>query len=678
MIASLLFVLLSVTAAQPQKTLPAGKLCIADAACVATEGAQVRVIATATPRRYVWISDDRGIIAIGIIDREQRELTLGEGTSRTLGVNPPVRGSVAFELSSPAGRWQWDLINPPPSVRLIHPPCAECVLSARAKGVRSFEKPLREAVEIALHPLPKITGTVTDRATGTPLPGATITVSGILLAKSGADGSFDTSIEGDWPRAIEVGYPGRATRRVNLPRVPGDTDLASIALSDGGALHVTFDPPIPQKLTWELQTPMNFELLRKGTIDAGATEVTIDALDEGKHNFSITGSKPLQRFGTLVQISDGSVTETTIAIEPATVTFEVRRGDAAVAGKKLHVSGSAWIGGEVSLDDKGEAVEEIWQRGWFHASLASGGMSSAREEIDQDEFSWRINIPDRVVTGRVIDATTGAALREARVRFGVRKGDQMVMHTERTDADGRFTFDAVHDGSHEMNVEHDAYLTAENIQVVVDEASGVYPQEIRLRSRSDGRPLSVVDERGAPLPEALVILGDRNGLREIAYTGADGRCVVPLGPEDSGTIFVIPRSGSFAFNRIPAQRGDDALIAMRVRAGAATINVEARDAAGKPLANVLVVPRVNGMLLPLDLIDAFIRMQGVSLMTDATGRARLSGMPPGVYELWAVTGQDQIRALRSAMPPPPAASLEVISGNYAVTIGFTSSATASP
>jgi hypothetical protein len=677
-IASLLFVLLSVTAAQPQKTLPAGKLCIGDAPCAATEGAQVRVTAAETPRRFVWISDDRSVIAAGVLARDQRELTLGEGTSRTLRVNPPVRGSVAFELSSPAGRWQWDLINPPPSLRLIHPPCAECVLSARAKGVRSFEKPLHEVVEIALHPLPKITGTVTDRATGTPLPGATITAAGILLAKSGADGSFDTSIDGNWPRAIEVGYPGRATRRVNLPRIPGDADLASIALSVGGALRVSIDPPIPQKLTWELRTPMNFELLRKGTIEAGATEVSIDGLDEGKHNFSIVGSKPLQRFGTVVQITDGSVIETPIAIEPATVKFAVRRGDAAVGGKTLHVSGPAWTGGEVTLNADGEATEEIWQRGWFYASVASGGMSSAREEIDQDEFSWRIDIPDRVVTGRVVDATTGAGLSGARVRFGVQKGDGKVVRTERTDSEGRFTFDAVHDGSHEMNVEHDAYLTAEKIQVVVDQASGVYPQEIRLRSRSDGRPLSVVDERGAPLPEALVILGDRNGLREIAFTGVDGRCVVPLGPEDSGTVFVIPRSGSFAFNRIPAQRGDDALIAMRVRAGAATINVEARDSAGKPLPNVLVVPRVNGMMLPLDLIDAFKRMQGVSLMTDAEGRARLSGMPPGVYELWAVTGQDQIRALRSAMPPPPAASLEVISGSYAVTIGFASSATVSP
>jgi hypothetical protein len=117
---------------------------------------------------------------------------------------------------------------------------------------------------------------------------------------------------------------------------------------------------------------------------------------------------------------------------------------------------------------------------------------------------------------------------------------------------------------------------------------------------------------------------------------------------------------------------------MRVRAGTAVIEVEARDPAGKPLPHVLVIPRVNGLMFAPQLVDAFMRMQGMSLMTDANGRARLTGLPPGVYELWAVAGQDQLRALRSPSPPPPAASLEVTSGRYEVTLGFTASRAASP
>ncbi len=76
-------------------------------------------------------------------------------------------------------------------------------------------------------------------------------------------------------------------------------------------------------------------------------------------------------------------------------------------------------------------------------------------------------------------------------------------------------------------------------------------------------------------------------------------------------------------------------------------------------------------MLPPDIIDALHNVQGVSFFTDKTGRARLTGMPRGTYELWAVTGRDAMRAVRSTMPPPPAASLEVVSGRYDVRIGFT-------
>jgi hypothetical protein len=677
-IATLLFALLSVTAAPPEKSLPAGTLCVAEAPCVATQGDRVRVVAGETPRRYVWIGDGGAAIGAGVIAAGATNIALTEGTSRTLRVNPPVRGDVAFELTSKDDRWQWRVANPPPSIRLIHPVCADCVFAAEAKGFRPFRRALRDVVEVALQPWPRISGAVMDRATGEPLPGATITASGVLLDKSGTDGAFNAAVEGPWPRAVEIAFPGRATRRVNLPSVPGDADLSSIQLSAGGALHVTILPPIQQKVIWELREPMNFTLLRQGTLDAGESELSIDAIDEGKHTFIVRGSEPLQQFANVVEVADARATDVTIAIEPGTVTFEVRRGDAGLAGGKVKVGGPNWPDAEIMLDRDGNAVEEIWQRGRYRAALARGGMSFARETIETAEFRWRIDIPDRAVTGRVVDARTGAPVEGARVSFAVQKGDAAVQRSERTDSEGRFRFEAVHDGTHEMNVHHPDYLTAEDVPVAVAEASGTYPVDIRLQSRADGRPLSVVDDRGMPLPDALVILGDRNGLREIAFTGADGRCVVPLGPEDSGTIFVVPRSGSFAFSRIPSQRDGEATIEMRVRAGTAVIEVEARDPAGKPLPHVLVIPRVNGLMFAPQLVDAFMRMQGMSLMTDANGRARLTGMPPGVYELWAVAGQDQLRALLSPSPPPPAASLEVISGRYEVTLGFTASSTVSP
>lgn len=662
----------TIAAAAP---FPAGKLCIAELPCIATEGQQVQIASAPESRRFVWIADDRSIVAIGTIERTTTTVTLDGGTSRPLRLLGMGQSEIAFEIASPISRWQWIIAKPPPSIRLIHPPCAVCALTAEAKGFRKFEKPLRDVRDVVLHPWPHVRGQVIDRDTNAPLAGATITVDGILLAKTDGKGQFDAAIEKRWPRAIDVHYPGRAPRRITVPRAHADTELPSIALSAGGALRVTIETPIAEKLTWELRDPASGDLLRQGTVEPSATLIVVDAVGEGKQSFVIRGERPLQRIGTFIDVQPAQVAETSIAIERSILHLEVKRGSEPFAHAKANVGpvDNRWDG-ELVLDDDGRATEELWQRGKMSVSFHGndGNIYFDDKDVDSEEETWQIVVPNRRVVGRVTDAMTGAPLTGAQVTLSFRFQDAakagMVMVT--CDADGRFVFHGIPHGTQELIAGREGYQPARGVTIDVGEADGDYTRDIQLRSRNAGRPLIVTDDHGFPVAGAVVIVASANGVREVGSTSADGTASLPLGITERGVVFAIPRSGSFAFTRVDP--GEDA-VTLQMPAPTATIELTAHDPDGRPLANVLLVPRVDGLMLPLEMVEAFHNVQGVSFFTDAAGRARLSGLPRRTYEIWAVTGRDTMRAVRSTTPPPPAASLEVVSGVYTVKIGFTSS-----
>ncbi|HYC62846.1 MAG TPA: carboxypeptidase regulatory-like domain-containing protein [Thermoanaerobaculia bacterium] len=651
---------------------PAGNLCIADLPCIATEGRQVQIAPAPQPRRFVWTADDRSVVAIGIIDAVATAIALATGTSRPLRILGSGQSEIAFEIASPSSRWQWTVAKPPPSIRLIHPICPDCVLSAQANGFRKFEKPLRDVRDIVLHPWPHLRGRVVDRETKAALPGATITASGILLAKTDANGAFDAAIEKHWPGVIDVEFPGRAPRRIAVPRVSVDTELPPISMSAGGALRVTIETPVAEKLTWELRDSASGDLLRHGTLAPSATLVVVDGVGEGKQTFVIRGERPLQRLATFVDIHPEQVTEASISIERSTLHLGVKRGATPFAYAKTKVRMVDRWDGELVLDEDGRATEELWQRGKMSALIYRNDriIYFDDKDVDSEEATWHITVPDRRVIGRVIDATTGAPLHDAQVALSFHAAGKGGMVLANSDADGRFMFDGIDEGTHELEARREGYQSAKEIMVAVGEGEGEYPRDIQLHSRNSGRPLIVTNDQGFPVAGAAVIVAGANGVREVGYTGADGTASVPLGLTERGIVFAIPSSGSFGFTRVAAREHDDGPIAVHIPAPAATIDVETHDRDGKPIAGVLLVPRVDGLMLPIEVVDSLHNLQGVSFFTDAAGRARLSGLPRGTYELWAVTGRDTMRTVRSPAPPPASASLEVVSGLYAVTIGF--------
>jgi hypothetical protein len=673
-IAAILIAAVAVTGAPAEKPLAAGTLCIDKTPCTATEGRRPRIVAAPESRRFVWTSDDHAVVAVGSIAPDEREVVLDGGVSRPLHIRTLARKELAFELASPQQSWRWTVTNAPPSIRLIHPACDDCVLTVEAEGFRRFAKPLRETVDVVLLALPVLRGRVIDRTNAAPLPGATISVDGSLLAKAGANGMFEARIEGEWPRSIDVAYPGRAPLRVELPRMAADTELPPIALAAGGTLRATIAPPVAQQLTWELRDPKSHALVRQGTIAPSAVQVTVDGIGEGAHSFVIRGDRPLQQVATKIEIRNESVTEIAIAIEPAALDLEVTRGTSPLPGAKLRIgrSDDGWYG-EIVVDKDGLAKEELWQRGGLYAIVINGSVTLdiVFSEANADHVTWRMAMPDKRVAGRVLDAATGTPVGDAIVNLDTHRPNDTSMRYTRTDQDGQYSFEAIGTGTHELRVAHGGYTTVEHIPVTVGESDGTYKSaDVRLRSEADGRMLVISDERDLPVADALVMLGDGQGLREVARTAIDGTCTIPVTAAGSGVVFVIPRSGSFGFLRVMPQREGETTIPMRVRNATAAIDVDAKDGEGKPLADVLLMARVNGMMLPPEVIDTLRRVQGVSFVTDATGHARLTGMPPGVYELWAITGRDQMAAVQSPAPPPPSASLEVLSGRYGVTIEF--------
>ena len=580
--------------------------------------------------------------------------------------------AVTLDLVSPERTWSVPVkVKGKLEFTFVHPPC-DCTLRARAGEYAEVTRPLGNEISLLLRRLPVIRGIVLDRMNAAPLAGAEVALPGTrTMTTTDERGAFRIVVDGAWPTALHVDYPLRAPALVPVPRVIADTDLPPIHLTLGGAIQIGVAPPVggSENLSWEIRKDdKSAALVRSGELAAGASSARIESLEPGTYRVLLKGSEPLQRYMGKAKVIDRVTTEANVAIAPVALEGIVTFGDEPLASASVvfRPDGYGWSG-EVTTDQNGRFSEELWQTGAYQISVTREPLvriwGTDRELKGEGHLEVRLDVPNRRVRGRVMEASTGKPVGDAVVYCEMKFGEHGTIHNRvRSADDGSFEFAGVEAGTVTLRVQKPGYTFERPIAFVLGEDETTHEERLVLEELSAKRTVVVTDARGIPIAGAEVFApGDGpDGLVDAATTDEQGRATIPLAsPEQRGMVFVIPRSGSVGY----ASLAGDGDLLIRVL-DTAMLDLRIENMEGEPIPRVIVRMSINGLRIPAEILAMMAHLQGTSFYSDASGRIEYLRMPPGLYELWPIASK------KDSLASPPAVRVSVLPGPQTVVMKF--------
>jgi len=372
-----------------------------------------------------------------------------------------------------------------------------------------------------------VTGRVLNGATGKPLEGAQVAVSGTSLTATTDDqGRFRLERLRCAPTELKAAAPGFAPKTDTVEVTDQETPPVEIVLGGAATLAGTLvdgnrDPaaPIPGATIRIADTTLSAQSGADGSyslsgVPAGAASVQVVAdgyrpeqksmeLGDGSNrlDFSLTGGEGVG--GTVVYLGDGEP----VPVEGATVS---------VRGTTLSARTDAQ--GRFSLEgiSPGPAV----------LIGSAEGFQEARVDCDvRSDSEIRIGLHgDASVRGRVLSAATGQPLPGADVRV---VGSPI---RTKTDAGGQFEASEVRSGNTTVGVSHAGYAS-QQVPAELTAAQTTSLEDVLLAG--DATLVGRVEERAAPqrpVPGAAIRIADT---RLSSTSGADGTyriAGVPSGP----------------------------------------------------------------------------------------------------------------------------------------------------
>jgi hypothetical protein len=484
----------------------------------------------------------------------------------------------------------------------------------------------------ALRRHPVISGVV-QTTDGTPLAAALVTGSEKLSTLTDALGRFTLELEAGWPARLEVSYGGLAKRLVDVPRSVRSVTLPPVTLTPGGTLRLA---------TNITDTSLAIDVVKEEdvvfTTKMSVSPLEVENLEAGEYVLVLRGGGPLERLSSVVRIKAGETTEENVEIEPLNVQFQVVRGESGVAGARIQVRPlkGGWNAAIVA-GDEGKVSLDAWQRGNYIVTVSTNSDSPPlpfMERIDGvDRASVRLEVPDRILRGRVLDAATGSPIANATIAIDSVLDDGTEASLPlRSSVAGTFLLDAVRPGVHTVRASADEYLASDKVALTVNEADKVRELTVRLR-RGAPRTVRVVSPRGLPIRGAAVIHAADGQIQSVGATDDRGEANVLAARKTATVVYIVPREGSLGIGRIDAARNDSPLTIV-VPDPIASLELRAADAEGRPIRDVRFLMRIDGELIPPDVQYEIHRLRGDPPVTGADGALTLESLPIGFFELW--------------------------------------------
>lgn len=667
----------------------AGRLCRSSAdvsvspltlSCIETSRAKTGVPSSIVD--FVWFGNDGKSIILGTRPHSVRDVNLGAPSAelrlRFTGTDTdhwprPVTATVVsqendvwkFEIDSDrVSKLQTLLLPQRGDYKVIlevgrHEP-QQVTLAARPRGKA-------DVTSLVFRRMPRIRGSVKDHATSKGVGGVRV-AAGDVAVFTDAVGEFAIDVpSGQWPSSLAVSAPHYGDRWIPLPKRVGDTELPEVTLKRAGALRLTVAGISRADVEVSVGTKENRRVVsRQALTPETVFPLHFQNLAPNEYDLVIRGDRPLQVYAKAVEIEAEQTRDYTIEIDPISLHIECKSNGRELSNQKLMVyhADPEWKS-EVNLDEAGRAKEEAWQETELTAYLTVSGnriVFADKKRIDHiREQSWKIDLTERTIKGVVVD-DAGKSVAGAFVNLRTEASGRASVKLEKTDSDGKFSFQYVAAGTHTVVASAPEYVDASTSFVLADEPE----REIRLEiARGVRRTLVVTTPEGQPIAGAAVVDASTSFASK---TGADGTVTVALKKNEQRIFFVIPREGSFAIEQITGKATDEPA-RITVPRGEVSLDVRANATTGDRVANIGLVLRYNGIMLPSRVLGFMTQQQGVVFKTGTDGSARLPSFPVGVYELWPVTNYATIDALY-ASPPPPAARLAAQPGNNLILLEF--------
>jgi hypothetical protein len=523
----------------------------------------------------------------------------------------------------------------------------------------------------AQHSAQRVTGVVIDGASRTPIHGAIIALpNGKRLSTTNRAGKFTLMAEAT--ATLQVSALDRASKIISLPKGPTDIDVGTVFLWRSARVTASLMPPFgATKVKWTLgraeEGAKMIEVVREGVWTSKRPQIVIDNLEPGHYLLTFHGDGPLKTYAVPLTVDAGSETAVPVSITSTIVDLQVLSGDKPQPNAVVRFEHSLYLWkGTIDCDDQGKSTTELWQSGKFWVFTQSKGIvvDGQLQTLagDKERDSVEIHLPAHSLRGHVVDASSGAAISDANISLEVAgKGIRNLV----SDHDGAFEFEAVQEGRHALRAYKKSYRADRSTTITVSPQDADVESTVALTPEAAMREARVIDASGNPVPSADAFFGAGAYVQSLEATDDQGTVNVPDG---TGTLFVTPPGGSFAVKTVSAEERSP--IAVVVRPGVGSMTITSETAEHLPIPYIMFVLRVDGTLIPPNVIGRLAARQRMPFRTDSDGRAQLGGLPMGRYDIWAVRTRDELEAIFGGLAPTPSATVVLSSMPQHVTLTF--------
>ena len=430
-------------------------------------------------------------------------------------------------------------------------------------------------------------------------------------------------------------------------------NLGDLYLSDTGALRVAvaFPTEVPdQELTCRVsRPPISGEgelvmLAAKAFAPSASTALMFADLETGPVTIQCGDNREIYDQKTAT-IASGEIVEVEFSFAPLRVSGYVRRGEDGVAGATVTavVSGPEDQTVQGKSDDVGSYHLVVWPARKAIRLLTTPPEDRLpfAENLEVEAGTTKIDhdvlLPSSSIRGTVRDKETGEVLAGAEVAFSgslEAKGSEWGRFSTSTtsDGEGQFRVGNLLDKPLDVDVTLEGYARSVMKEVRPTPEGTEIEVQLEKGNRLTG---VVVDELGAPLSNVAVGLDvDSRGdyVQRTETTSASGE--FDFGAVASGRhLLSVFRCGNvFALEPVDvaSYESEPPPRVLRLRPAAAPIELLVVDEDDAPVAEAVFRWTVGGLPVPMEDWASAAQACGQDFRTDAQGKLRLYGFPPGV------------------------------------------------
>jgi len=638
--------------------------------CRSVEGKSIPVAGADVERMFVWSSADGKQLVFGVLSPKSESVDLMDKALRDVTLR--IRGDrlhgwpegVQIHVSAANKKeWTWTVpAKSADSLAQLRFPAGKYTIVFSAEHHLTEERRIdllknTALREVILRPMPVISGRVLTMKDQPIANAEMIGTDGRRIAGSDEQGNFRGEAGEPLPDTLLVQKSGFGSQLLPLRLAEGDANLGTVRLGAGLKLSLHIERPegnhaaVRVGLQRSTEAKYTYTPIASKDLAADDDKLVFEDLSRGDYSVIIQGEKPIETLTTEVKL-DAADVQKDIKIEPYRLDGTAHIGEDPINGD-LGISMSRFgLNLKLPIQD-GQFSATLWQHGKLTGLVQARDLGTYQvitsPELGADPSTWDIRFPKRLISGRVYDADTQQPVDGSKMELLRSSGDSRWFGSIHLQDDGTFSILAVKTGTYELSVTAPDYADMKQTVEVREDDDGSMLRDFALK-RGQVATLEVVWPSGAPVPNATVLDGvASDGYQaERHYTlDASGKLSLRLRRDESRTLYIVPREGSFAVAHLTAQDGGDSNpTRVIVPAPAGSLHIEISTVDGKPAARAGVGMRFDGETIPAPVLYEI----GFRVAPEALSDRLLLQVPAGAYELWPVSMQPW--AVSSQSRPP--------------------------